>query len=111
MAEPTNEQIKEILRLPMDAEGDKMLNERLEALGSNFTYKEKLFILFYASPNSRYCGKVSKAGQATGGSWHGYGSWAIQQPNVKKAVKQLMNDSMMDMLEDFLNKRKNGDKA
>ena len=101
MAEPTNDEIKTILRLPEGKEGDDILNERLSAFGSDFTYKEKLFILFYTSPNSKYCGKVSKAGQATGGSWHGYGSWAVQQPNVKKVIRELKQKNMIDKLEAF----------
>lgn len=99
--EPTNDEIKAILRLPIDAEGDSILNKRLETFGSEFTYKEKLFILFYTSPNSKFCGKVSKAGQATGGSWHGYGSWAMQQPHVKKVVRELSQKNMIAKLENF----------
>lgn len=101
MAEPTYEEIKEILHLPMDAEGDAILNKRLETFGSEFTYKEKLFVLFYTSPNSRYCGKINPSGKATGGSWKGYGSWALQQPHVKKAVRQLCHKNMLDKLEAF----------
>lgn len=99
--EPTNEKIKEILRLPQDEQGDEILNKRLSAFGSEFTYKEKLFILFYTSPNSKFCGKVNKSGEATGGSWKGYGSWALQQPHVKKAVRELSQNSMLDTLEAF----------
>lgn len=101
MAEPTNDEIKEILRLPMDAEGDKILNERLIALGSEFTDKEKLFILFYTSPNSKHCGKVSQCGKDAGGSWRGYGSWALQQPHIKKVIRKLTESNMIDKLEEF----------
>lgn len=99
--EPTNDEIKEILRLPMDAEGDKILEERLSAFGPEFTFKEKLFILFYASPNSKLCGKINPSGKATGGSWKCYGSWAIQQPHVKKAIRELTQKNVLDKLEAF----------
>lgn len=99
--EPTIEQIKELLRLPPTKEGTEELNKRLDALGSDFNYKEKLFILFYTSPNSLCCGKVNKAGAATGGSWHGYGSWLLSQQRIKDVISQLTHSALINELEDF----------
>lgn len=99
--EPNEKEILDILRLPDDNFGRDKLVQLLNNFGSNFTQKEKLFILFYTYPSSKYCGKISKAGQATGGSWRSYGSWALQQPHIAKMVNELFHSTSLQQLEDF----------
>ena len=65
--EPTRAEIKNILRLPEGPEGDERLDKMLASFGEEFTAKERLFILFYASPTSIVCGKISKAGEMVRG--------------------------------------------
>ena len=99
--EPTRDEIKNILRLPEGSEGDERLDKMLASFGEEFTAKERLFILFYASPTSIVCGKISKAGEMAGGSWHGYGSWAIQQPHVRKRIDEIFNTNSLQAIEDI----------
>ena len=99
--EPTRAEIKNILRLPEGPEGDERLDKMLASFGEEFTAKERLFILFYASPTSIVCGKISKAGEMAGGSWHGYGSWAIQQPHVRKRIDDIFNTNSLQAIEDI----------
>ena len=99
--EPSRAEIKNILRLPEGPEGDERLDKMLASFGEEFTAKERLFIIFYASPTSIVCGKISKAGEMAGGSWHGYGSWAIQQPHVRKRVDELFNANSLQEIEDI----------
>lgn len=99
--EPTRAEIKNILRLPEGPEGDERLDKMLASFGEEFTAKERLFILFYASPTSIVCGKISKAGEMAGGSWHGYGSWAIQQPHVRKRIDEIFNTNSLHAIEDI----------
>lgn len=99
--EPSRSEIKEILRLPEGSESDEKLDKMLAAFDENFTAKERLFILFYATPTSKYCGKVNQSGLAAGGSWKGYGSWALQQPHVRQKVNELLNAVSLQTLEDI----------
>ena len=94
-------EIKEILRLPDGPDGDERLDKMLGAFGEDFTAKERLFIVLYTSPTSTVCGKVNKAGQLAGGSWHSYGSWALQQPHVRKRVDELFNANSLQEIEDI----------
>lgn len=94
-------EIKEILRLPDGPDGDERLDKMLASFGEEFTAKERLFIILYSSPTSTVCGKVNKAGQLAGGSWHGYGSWALQQPHVRKRVDELFNANSLQEIEDI----------
>lgn len=99
--EPSREEIKSILRLPEGSEGDERLDKMLASFGEEFTAKERLFIIFYTSPTSLVCGKISKAGEMAGGSWHGYGSWAIQQPHVRKRIDELFNANSLQEIENI----------
>jgi len=99
--EPTRTEIKDILRLSDCPESDERLDKMLASFGEEFTAKERLFIIFYTCPTSIYCGKISKAGEAAGGSWHGYGSWAIQQPHVRKRINEILNENSLQQIEDI----------
>lgn len=99
--EPSKEQIKEILRLSPDKEGDERLEKMLSTFDEKFTAKERLFVLFYASPMSKVCGKINKAGVAAGGCWKGYGSWALQQPHVRQRVNEIFNSNSLEQIEDI----------
>lgn len=99
--EPTRDEIKKILRLPEGPESDKRLDSMFASFGEQFTAKERLFIIFYTSPTSLVCGKISKAGEMAGGSWHGYGSWAIQQPHVRKRIDEILNANSLQQIEDI----------
>ena len=35
------------------------------------------------------------------GSWHGYGSWAIQQPHVRKRIDDIFNTNSLQAIEDI----------
>jgi hypothetical protein len=88
--ELSKDEIKRILQLPLDEEGDAKLEKMLAAFDDKtFSPREKLFILFFTSPMSKTCGKVNKSGQAVGGSWKSWGSWAYQQPHVQEKIKEL----------------------
>ncbi len=99
--ELSRDEIKAILRLPDGPEGDERLDKMLASFGEDFTAKERLFIVLYTSPTSTVCGKVNKAGQLAGGSWHSYGSWALQQPHVRKRVDELFNANSLQEIEDI----------
>jgi len=99
--ELTRAEIKNFLRLPEGPESDERLDKMFAAFGEEFTAKERLFIIFYTCPTSIYCGKISKAGEAAGGSWHGYGSWAIQQPHVRKRINEILNENSLQQIEDI----------
>lgn len=99
--EPTRADIKKILRLPEGPESDERIDKMLSSFGEQFTAKERLFIIFYTSPTSLVCGKISKAGEMAGGSWHGYGSWAIQQPHVRKRIDEIVNENSLQQIEDI----------
>lgn len=100
-AEPSREEIKNILRLPEGPEGDERLDKMLASFGEEFTAKERLFVLFYATPTSISCGKVNKSGEYAGGAWKNYGSWALQQPHVRKRVDDLFNTTSLQEIEDI----------
>lgn len=99
--EPTRAEIKNILRLPEGPEGDERLDKMLASFGEEFTAKEKLFILFYTSPTSISCGKVNKSGELAGAYWKAYGSWALQQPHIRKRVDDLFNTTSLQEIEDI----------
>ena len=99
--EPTRAEIKDILRLSDCPESDERLDKMLASFGGEFTAKERLFIIFYTCPTSIHCGKISRAGEAAGGSWHGYGSWAIQQPHVRKRINEILNENSLQQIEDI----------
>ena len=99
--EPTRDEIKNILRLPEGPEGDERLDKMLASFGEEFTAKEKLFILFYTSPTSISCGKVNKSGELAGAYWKAYGSWALQQPHIRKRVDDLFNTTSLQEIEDI----------
>lgn len=98
---PTKDEIKEILQLPMNQDGDDKLEKMLKTFDESFSMREKLFILFYTSPLSLTCGKINKSGEAVGGSWKSYGSWVISQPHVKKRVDDLLTSTSLDELEEI----------
>jgi hypothetical protein len=98
---PSKDEIKEILQLPKNKEGDEKLEKMLGAFGTEFTAKERLFILFFTFPTSLVCGKVNKAGEMAGGAWHAYGSWAMQQPHIKKRIDDLMTSTSIEQLEEI----------
>lgn len=99
--DPTLDEVIKILQLPDNQEGRDRLDKMIASFGPEFTYREKLFVLFYTSPNSLTCGNIAKSGQATGGSWCSYGDWARKQPHVKKAIETLINDTTLETIEDF----------
>lgn len=99
--EPSREEIKEILRLPEGPESDEKLDKMLASFDEQFTAKERLFVIFYTSPTSKTCGKVNQSGTKAGGYWKGYGSWALQQPHVRKKVDELLNIYSLNEIEDI----------
>lgn len=99
--EPTRAEIKDILRLSDCPESDERLDKMLASFGEEFTAKERLFIIFYTCPTSTVCGKISRAGEMAGGSWHGYGSWAIQQPHVRKRIDDILNANSIQAIEEI----------
>lgn len=101
VGEPDVKEIKEILQLPDNDEGDEKLKKMLAAFDDSFSRREKLFILFYTYPLSLTCGKVNKSGEAVGGSWKSWGSWALQQPHVRKKINELTTITTIQELEDI----------
>lgn len=99
--EPTPEEIKDILQLPEGKEGDEKLEKLLSGFDEKFTKREKLFILFYTSPLSKACGKVSVAGYYAGGSWKSWGSWVIQQPHVRQKINEITTAISIQEIEDI----------
>ena len=99
--EPTLEEIKDILQLPEGEEGDEKLEKLLSGFDDKFTKREKLFILFYTSPLSKACGKVSVAGHFAGGSWKSWGSWVIQQPHVRQKINEITTAVSIQEIEDI----------
>ena len=99
--EPSKEEIKDVLRLPEGQEGDEKLEKMLASFGQEFTAKERLFILFYTSPMSKTCGKVNQSGLRAGGSWKNYGSWALQQPHVRKRIDEIIDSNAINEIEDI----------
>ena len=99
--EPTRAEMKSILRLPEGPEGDERIDKMLASFGEEFTAKERLFIIFYTCPTSTVCGKISRAGEMAGGSWHGYGSLAIQQPHVRKRIDDILNANSIQAIEEI----------
>ena len=99
--EPDIKEIKHILQLPDDEDGDEKLKKMLAAFDDSFTRREKLFILFYTYPLSLTCGKVNKSGESVGGSWKSWGSWALQQPHVRKKINELTTITTIQELEDI----------
>ena len=99
--ELTRTEIKEILRLPDGPEGDERFDKMLSSFGDDFTAKERLFVLFYTCPTSMVCGKVNKSGELAGGYWKAYGSWALQQPHVRKRVDEILNSNSLQEIEDI----------
>lgn len=99
--EPTIKEIKEILQLPNTKEGDEKLEKMLSTFDDSFSQREKLFILFFTSPLSKTCGKVNKSGEAVGGSWKSWGSWAYQQPKVRQKINELTTCTTIQELEDI----------
>lgn len=98
----SKDEIKRILQLPPDEEGDAKLEKMLSAFDDKtFSPREKLFILFFTSPMSKTCGKVNKSGQAVGGSWKSWGSWAYQQPHVQEKIKELTTSTSLQEIEDI----------
>lgn len=101
LKEPTPEEIKDILQLPEGSEGDEKLEKMLSAFDDKFSKREKLFILFYTSPMSKTCGKVSPSGAAAGGSWKSWGNWVIQQPYVRQKINEITTSISLQELEDI----------
>ena len=101
LKEPTPAEIKDILQLPEGAEGDEKLEKMLSVFGDNFSKREKLFILFYTSPMSKTCGKISPSGAAAGGSWKSWGNWVIQQPHVRQKINEITTAVSIQELEDI----------
>lgn len=92
--------LKELLHLSPDENGDKRLNELLAAFGSEFEYAEKVFVILYTNPMSKYCSKMNQSAIAAGG-YKSFGQWSMSKPHVKKAVKELTQKKMLDKLEQF----------
>ena len=101
LREPTPAEIKDILQLPDGEEGDEKLEKMLSVFGDNFSKREKLFILFYTSPMSKTCGKISPSGAAAGGSWKSWGNWVIQQPHVRQKINEITTAVSIQELEDI----------
>ena len=101
LKEPTPEEIKDILQLPDGEEGDEKLEKMLSAFDEKFTKREKLFILFYTSPMSKTCGKISPSGAAAGGSWKSWGNWVVQQPHVRQKINEITTAVSLQELEDI----------
>ena len=100
-SEPNKIEIKNILQLPDGEEGEEKLEKMLSAFDDSFSKREKLFILFYTYPLSLTCGKINKSGEAVGGSWKSWGSWAYQQPKVRQKINELTTFTTLQELEDI----------
>lgn len=98
---PSTEKIKDILRLPDGQEGDEKLEKMLSTFGEDFTQRERLFILFYTSPMSKTCGKISRSGAAVGGSFKSWGNWVIQQPHIRQRINEILNSNSLQQIEDI----------
>lgn len=92
--------IKEILHLTPDENGTKRLEELLSAFDSKFEYSEKVFILLYTNPMSKYCSKMNQSAIAAGG-YKSFGQWCMSKPHVYKKVKELTTKKLVKRLEDF----------
>lgn len=92
--------LKEILHLSPDENGDKRLNDLLSAFDSKFEYAEKVFIILYTNPLSKYCSKMNQSAIAAGG-YKSFGQWSMSKPHVKKAVRDLTQKKLLDKLESF----------
>lgn len=95
-----NNRLKELLHLSPDESGDKRLEELLSAFGSEFEYAEKVFIVLYTNPLSKYCSKMNQSAIAAGG-YKSFGQWSMSKRHVKKAVRELTQKKMIDKLEAF----------
>lgn len=92
--------LKEILHLSLDENGDKRLEELLSAFGSEFEYSEKVFVILYTNPMSKFCSKMNQSAIAAGG-YKSFGQWSMSKPHVKKAIRDLTQKKMIDKLEAF----------
>ncbi len=92
--------IKEILQLSPDENGDLKLEELLSAFGPEFEYSEKMFIILYTNPLSKYVNKMNQAAIAVAG-YKSYAQWTMQKPHVAKKIKELSNKAIIKKLEDI----------
>ena len=99
--EPSREQIKDMLRLPEGPEGDEKLEKMLTSFDDSFTQREKLFILFYTSPMSKACGRISRAASLFNASFKSWGSWAYNQPRIRNKINEILNDISLNQIEDI----------
>lgn len=97
--EPTIAEIKDVLRLPDGPEGDEKLEKLLAGFGEEFTQRERLFILFYTSPLSKTCGKISRSGAAAGGSFKSWGDWVVRQPHVRQCIDRINSSNAINEIE------------
>lgn len=95
-----NSKLKEILHLSQDEAGTKRLEDLLSAFDSNFEYSEKVFIILYTNPMSKYCSKMNQSAIAAGG-YKSFGQWAMSKSHVKNAVRELTQKKLLDKLEAF----------
>lgn len=94
------ETLKALLHLSPDESGTKRLEELLSSFGSEFEYSEKVFVILYTNPLSKYCSKMNQSAIAAGG-YKSFGQWSMSKPHVKKAVRELTQKKMLDKLELF----------
>lgn len=92
--------LKELLHLSPDEAGTKRFEELMSAFGSEFEYAEKIFVILYTNPMSKFCSKLNQSAIAAGG-YKSFGTWAMSKPHIKKIVKELTNKNMLDKLEAF----------
>lgn len=101
MAIASDEEIAKILRLPDGPDGINQLHKMIADLGSELNEREKIFILLYTNPMSKFCGKLNQCSYKVAG-YKSFGSWAMQNQKIKKLISDLQDKTLLDEIKTAL---------
>lgn len=94
----SDDELKTILRLPMNQKGTKMLNSIIEKVPNEFNFDEKLFVILNTNPQSKLFNKPSKIARLLEKDKHsrGYVHWFLNCERYKKYISKLRSKETLD---------------
>lgn len=97
----TDDEILEILRLPVNKSGREQLKKLLSCFSSEFEDDEKLFCLLFTHPTSKLCNKAGKCAE-TLGYYRSMADAYKRKPHIRDYIVRLQTSDTIDEITEIL---------
>lgn len=97
----TDDEILELLRLPVNDSGRDKLAELMSGFSAEFSDDEKLFCLLYTYPTSKLCSKAYKCIEALG-YWRSYADYVKAKPYINAYITHKRTESNISRIDAIL---------